>query len=725
MMFLNSIYLNSSLIGVVGLAVFIFTIGLWIGKMYGGNFTVVNFLMGCFVLLCLNVIFVGIFIYLMVFSNLVVWVFLFSIPIACWLMEKHRKPAKNNVEKETFSALCSWSRLGSSRVAIVKLVFLLSAVSLGLGVAWIGRTGTAISHIGEAVSYSYWFILAFSFFMLYLVWREENLAVGLKIISMCAVAFLVFGAPLMVYSNYITEDSFGLLGVVKSIIHSGIYGWTPHLARSGYFAIPSLIAVSSSTQIYIQEIYKLLTPLAVSIYAPLFIYLILQRTTRKKPIFAALASIFLFPTVLFISIPIEKSIATLFFLGSLCFSFIILEKPVLRKAEIAALSLVLLAIPFLHDYFAIFAAIPLILAIFLKLFQKKKAKRFYLLSLITLGLTSLLIPASFVLGSYVTQSTTPTIFSFPDGNEVIKFLAPTLKLPISLDWGESIYSYTDNIMWVRYILFIFSFIVIAKTNVVRKRKDIATWFMLTILSFWVGYFLLRTSVQNAPESAKDYRFGFFVDLSLIPCTGMLLTYFMEKTRNTTVRLSLQRISLNLKSRRLFQVSTVTFMILLIVVSVFCGFNFDRIMERPIEAQGIGRYVVTDEKLQAMQYIQNVTGTRKNVVLSDAHMGNIAQGALDMNFEKAEIFNLNSGGVLYSYFNIMRQEPSRDIMNDLMVKTNAEIGFFVISLDDWRGWQSENAYWIDLNAIEGLKIIANDWREFGAESDLFVFVFEKS
>jgi len=62
------------------------------------------------------------------------------------------------------------------------------------------------------------------------------------------------------------------------------------------------------------------------------------------------------------------------------------------------------------------------------------------------------------------------------------------------------------------------------------------------------------------------------------------------------------------------------------------------------------------------------------------------------------------------------------MNALMNKTNADIGFFVIGLEDWRGWQPEGAYWIDSNAIQTLKTISDEWRVFG-ENDTFVFVFQ--
>ena len=61
----------------------------------------------------------------------------------------------------------------------------------------------------------------------------------------------------------------------------------------------------------------------------------------------------------------------------------------------------------------------------------------------------------------------------------------------------------------------------------------------------------------------------------------------------------------------------------------------------------------------------------------------------------------------------------------MNQTNAEIGFFIIGLDDWRGWQSKEAYWIDFGILEKLKLISDEWKVFGEKSDMFVFTFWKT
>jgi hypothetical protein len=720
-MLLNHVYLSSSTIGIIGFSIYLTIVGIWLGKLYGGHSSIVHFLIGCFIFLSLTVILVGTVVYFMVFSALTVWLFLASIPIACYFFEKRiriEEPKRN-----VFSLTHFVTSFGITRRGFAKIAVLIVAVSVGSAEAWATRTGLGISHIGQVISYSFWPILVFSFFMLYLVQREEKLSSGLKLLFMFLVAFLVFGTPLMVYRNYVTEDSFGLLGDVKSIIQTGVYGWVPHLARSGYFAITSLIVVASSAQSYVGEIYKLQTSLIVSVYAPLFIYLILEKITKKKQAFLALVSIFLFPTLLFISVPLEKSIATAFFLGSFWFALLFLENSVPRKVEIAVMGLILLAIPFLHDYFAVFAAVPVILALFFRLSTITGKRSISLLAAISC-LVGLLIPLSFVLGSSVLKTTLPTTFSFPKIGEVIGFLLPTTKLPLSVTLDQIIYSYSDNFVWIRYVLLLGGSMVLIKSAVLRERRKTKFWLIATVLAFWIGYFLLRTSTQNPPEAAKDYRFGFFVDLSLIPLAGIISVQGFEKMKGLKIQIGLSRhLREHNCSIRPPRFTLAILLILIMTVSIYCGFNFDRIMERPIDAQGIGRYVVTDEEMQAMQYVQNISGNMKNAVLTDSHMGGVAQGALSLNFSKAQLFNLNSGGALQAYFNNMRHDPSKATMYDLMNQTNAKIGFFIIGLNDWKGWQPENAYWIDSNAIETLKVISTDWKSFGENSDLFVFVFQ--
>jgi len=729
-MLLNAIYLSYSIVGIVAFALFVTTMGSWFGRIYGGRMTAVNFLIGCFILLSLSIILIGVVVYFMIFSALTVWIFLALIPISCYFLEKRSKIERIKHEKDTLAFTHSLRCFGLEGIAVAKVAILVATIIFGSLVAWMGRTGNGISHIWQAVSYVFWPILAFSFFMAYLIWKEEKLAIGLKLVSMFLAAFLVFGTPMLVYHNYVTEDSFGLLGVVRSIIQTGIYGWVPHLGRTGYFAIISVIAVSSSTQLYVQEVYKVLTPLLVSLYASLFIYLLIERITRKKQTFAALISLFFFPTIIFLSVPLEKSIATVFFLGSLWFSFLLLDNTVPKKAEIIVLCLILLAIPFLHDYFGLFAVIPLILSLFLRLTAMKRDKRSLFSIAIILCLTSLLIPSSFVLESYILKSTTATVFSIPTVDSVISFWIPAFKLPEVSTLDGFVYLYSDNFMWIRYAVLIAGVLVLRKNTLLPEHEKTKIWLIITVLAFWLGYFLLKTFTQNPPEAAKDYRFGFFVDLSLIPLAGIVSSEVIEIIRRIKIQLRLPSIlrKSSSVSFKLPQFIMAVMLILIMVVSIYSGFNFDRIMERPLEAQGYGRYVVTDDKLKVMQYIQyvqNTSGTRKSVVLSDSHMSQIAQGALDLNFEKAKLFNLNSGGALYSYFNQMRKDPSRSIMDELMNQTNAGIGFFVIGLDDWRGWQPKGAYWIDSYALDKLKLIANEWQVFGEKNDMFVFVFQKS
>jgi hypothetical protein len=711
---LNSQYLQSPIIGLFGLGFFVLELGLWIGRLYSAHKGIVSFFMGCFIMLAATVLFMGIATYLMVFSAYVLWLFFALVPLTCYIINI-RSPPK---EIEEIGHVSSCFRF--NRLVLAKLLGFCSVVVISFVIVSLGQTGNAISHIGEVVSYCFWPVMGSCFILLYLIWKEKCFSIDVKLICAVLLAILIFGAPLIVYKNYITEDSFALLGDVKSVIQTGIYGWSPHLGRTGYFAIFSSFSISSSTVSYVGDTYKIVTTLLVSIFTFLFIYLILKQITKKDCIFSAFISIFLFPTVLLVSIPIEKSIATLFLLGSIYFSIKLLDN--FRKADLYALSLTLIAIPFLHDYFGLFAAVPVLLALTLRIInQHKPNKRWYLVFALIILSLGILIPFSFVIGSYVSNSNPQITFSSPEIESITSFLLPKPKITLNESLSSLVYTYWDNFMWVRYIFLISGIYVLQHSAFLRKRTTEKTLLIATIIVFWIGYFLLKTFVQNPPEEARDYRFGFFLDLALIPIVGIMVTDAFTRLSNRRLRLKAPGIKPRCSSRLLTSIFAI-FLIIVIMSSLYCGYNFDRIMERPAAAQGIGRYVVTDCNIQVMQYIQNMSIDKKCVVLSDNHLGKVAQGVLDMDFEKADLFNINSGGALYPYFREMRYNPSRTLMSELMSKTNAQIGFFVIGLDDWRGWQPEGSYWIDLTTIESLKTISDQWTVFHDINDTYVFTF---
>jgi len=724
---LNSIYLDSSVIGLIAFIIYIMALGEWVGNVYCGCRSLVNFLLGCFTVTSLIIVSMGVVVYLMIFSALAVWIFLACLLLVCYFFDAFSKVERVNGNncKNAFFIKHAFECLRVKRIALVKTAFLIVTVISGLSIAVIARTGDGIGHIGQAVSPIFWLILVFSFVIIYLISEKKELTTGLELCLTFFVAFLVFGSPVLIYRHHITEDSFHMLGVIRSVIETGMYGWVPSTFKTGYFALVSLITVSSSAELRLSWIYKLLTPLLVSIYVPLFIYLILKRINRNEPQpFVVLISLMFFPTTVFLSIPLEKNMATVFFLGTFYFSLLILDTKKPRNADIMILSLALLATAFLHDYFAIYSTIPLLLSLFLRLFPPNKGKGSMFLLLIMLCFTSLLIPSSFVLASYLTGRLATT-FSVPTINSIVGFWMPPFKLFESYSVEKLSYLYSNNFIWMRYVILTLGILTMIKSSIPLKSRKIRIWLIMTVLAFLLGYFLLKTATLNPPEAAKDYRFGFFVDMSLIPLAGIVVGNMMEKMRRIKIRFKLPS-STNERPNVSFKLSSMLMISLILIASfsIYSGYCFDCIMERPIKAEDYGRYVVTDEKMELMGYIKQMSYLKKSVILSDNHMAKIAVGALDIRLEKADLFHLNSGGELYSYFNEMKRNPNTRIMEVLMEKTRSDIGFFVIGLNDWKGWQSEQRYWIDEGAIERLKLLADDWQVFGKKRDLFVFVFEK-
>jgi hypothetical protein len=196
--------------------------------------------------------------------------------------------------------------------------------------------------------------------------------------------------------------------------------------------------------------------------------------------------------MVFLSIPLEKTFATVFFVGSMWFSLLLLDKAALRKAEMFVLCLLLLAIPFLHDYFGVFAAIPLLLSLFLRSVTIRKDKRSLLLIVAAFCFASLLIPGCFVLGTFVSKTSTATVFSFPTLGSVIKFWLPSVKSLQDFSLNGIAYLYSDSIVWVRYAVLISSVLVLRKSISLSKPEKNKIWLILTVLAFWLGYFLLKT-----------------------------------------------------------------------------------------------------------------------------------------------------------------------------------------------------------------------------------------
>ena len=733
LMILNAVFFVSGIIGAVAFAFFVMSLGNLIGVLYGKHTSFVNFLIGCFTLISLIIILMGIVVYLMIFSVGLLWIFLGLLLSLGYGLNAYvkvnclqQKQARTNPLSRR--SLLDHLHLGTFRAAIKVAIFML-VIGLGFFLAVFMRTGEAISNVGQILSPLFFLILASSFIIVYFIQKDNDIGVIFKFLSIFLVAFLIIGSPAIVYRNYITEDSFLYVGVIRNVIETGMYGWAPSLERAGYLALISTITVASSAEL--SWVFKLITPILVSIFVPLFTYLIIQKITKKEQPFVGLVSLLLFPVVCFLSIPLERNIATIFFFGVFFFSLRILDEYRLRNADIMIASLALLATSFLHPIFPLYSVIPLLLSLFLRLFTINRNVRSIFLGSIMLFFMSVVVPLSFVASGLIRTPAHPgatrPFFSAPTLESIIDFWVPKFNIVQSQIWETLPFLYSDNFTWIRYIILVCGIYVMAKKLMSKKQKKLKIWLIMIVLAFWLNYFILRTMIKNPMVTIQDYRFGFFLDMSLIPLAGIIFSEITGYMRKLKIHLMLRfraKKQLNVSFRLLLPATIL--LILVASTSVYSGYEFDRIMERPFESQGIGRFVVTDEKLELMGYIREKSGALKSMIVSDNHIGKIALGELGMRLdEEADLpLPVNSGGDLTPYFVQMRHEPSAGIMQSLMNRTNSEIGFFVIGLEDWSAWLPNGNDWIDENAIKELKLLADDWQVFGKKSDLFVFAFEK-
>ena len=97
------------------------------------------------------------------------------------------------------------------------------------------------------------------------------------------------------------------------------------------------------------------------------------------------------------------------------------------------------------------------------------------------------------------------------------------------------------------------------------------------------------------------------------------------------------------------------------------------------------------------------------------MAKLIAGELGIRIEpEAEIReNLNTAGTLNNFFDPLsnnRELTYTEIYNlmlEAMEKTNSDIAFFVIGLNDWRGWSPSSEYWINKQKLNKIKKVPDN------------------
>jgi len=160
-----------------------------------------------------------------------------------------------------------------------------------------------------------------------------------------------------------------------------------------------------------------------------------------------------------------------------------------------------------------------------------------------------------------------------------------------------------------------------------------------------------------------------------------------------------------------------FLIVLIACSaVYCGFDFDKLINRP---DPLRERVIPVEWIEALNYIRCVAKNKNFVIVSDIYFGKLAAGYLGLRrlYPPGSPVHVNVGNKISWYFYKIALNPYtyEQLMIEIMNITNSEIGFYVID-DYWVKVKKLTTY----EKIDQLKIISDEWREFGNKNKIYVF-----
>ncbi|MHA1409589.1 MAG: hypothetical protein ACTSQY_04610 [Candidatus Odinarchaeia archaeon] len=737
-LYLNSLYLRSFLIGLVMFPLFLIVFGNWLGEKWIKKNFIENILLGCFILMSLIIVIMGIISYYELFSEKMTWLVLFLIISSCYFIDFSRTLLTGNTRLTSYFSFKILILLNNLLIntSITKFVYLLIIILFSLLLGLMGRTGISISNISDCISPFYWFILFFSFIYVYYNKTSLKYSIGMNLLFSTSMVFMILIIPILLYRNYITEDSFALLGVINNVIKNGVYGWTLSIGKIGYYAIISTISVITSAQKNVAWIHKTVAPIFFSIYGIFFTLLIINKIYKEVSSFIVLVSIFLFPISMFFSIPLGKNLAISFFIAGYFFSLDLLCKEKIIFIDIFIVLLNIFTALLLHPQYGAYTLVILFNTLCIYLYREIYSKIhliFLKKYLITIQLRNFILFLSYIIAIFIvplSMDIFPYLLNRPE--ELISFHVPTYKsifmflftpYHVSSEIGinKILYLYSNYFIFIRNLFLILGILFLNRNDLSNKKNKVIFYIVFNSFVFWGTYFLLKTSVSNLPAPIKDYRFGLFIDISLMPLVYIILNEFIKYTNkfNHTINISLITLykkSINLNLSWLLIICLIFFSEL----SIYTGYTYDKTMERPITFNQFGRYVVTDDKLKVMEYIQTKINGQKFCILSDNHMGKIALGVFGIREEKVNLFPLNSAGNLYRYFNDMRRNPDIYIINELMNETDSDVVFFVIGLNDWIGWQSENAYWIDDAVLKELKLIADGWKLI--EDNYYIFIF---
>lgn len=732
LLLLNIFYTKSPFVGIILFLLYLSHLGIWMGSFFEFK-TRLNVFLGVFLVISWFIVSEGLVLFMKMLTRNYMMFVLGLTPFLLYLFDvlelsEHARSDTNSMtlmQRFQLRSFASYHHCGSDWLALGTFVLSLGA---NFSLAFLARTSSIIQYVWEVICPIFWIAFPLSLFSILYILQRKTFDFAVKILISYNLAFLIFGLNFIVYKHGFGADTFAYLGTMKKIFEVGGYAHKYIFSKVGYYALGVTVAHSSAMKIHhLSWIHRLIAPILASIYVPVFTYQIACSITKENRPFISVISFIFFPLLCFSSISTSKSLAFVFLLSTLYFSIQLFRKKSRTAKALIQLILVTLATVLLEPIFGAFSLMAVFLALSIHFTSSKGGKIGICFMAICFVLTIFFLPLSFVFGPKIFDLTgvyftdrEPAYFIGVSWRSIVNFWFPSIKFPAEYTLHKIPYIYLENFTWIRYFIFASGTYLLCRYSSSFKKDKEKIWLVLTILAFWFTWFILRICMKNTPVPIREHRFGWVLDTSLIPYMGVVLIgiqkmkrvnlVFSMRFRNTAVRISLRRIwALSLAS-----------LIMSACLSVYAGYDYDRLIGR--KGYG-GRYTITDTHMELVEYLRRTTSGHNYVIVSDNFIAKIAAGTLGLrpHYYEAELIHLNSGGQLYPFFYQMMQNPNTLTMFEAMKKTNSTVGFYVIGVEDWQGWESEES-WIKSENLEKIKLLSDEWKVFGEEREIYLFRF---
>jgi hypothetical protein len=592
--------------------------------------------------------------------------------------------------------------------------------------------------IWEVIPFYFWvfmFITLISF--VFLQKRIKTKPYGFEVSMICGflIAFLFFGLMVLVVKISFDPDIWAELSIVRVIFNLGGRDPTGGLIipESGYHAFLVTFAKSMGTIFdlaSVQWVTWLWSPLMAAIYIPFITcqFLRLFHSEVSHAFFLGILGFMLFPTFWLMSVSVAEMVGDILMYVNLFFiTFFISDVKPYRSLSLMALTTI--ATILLHPFSGTFALMADFVAIsFHRRVWKMKKIRIFSLA-ITAMLALSLFPSEFTWVQTLLYKGVPLQLSSISLEKIVNFWFSPIWLP-NMWTADSICS--ENFNWVRYTLFIFGFLALRPPKGNDKER-IKAWLILTIIVFWVGWFITVNGIGNLPYAT--HRFARDVDLALLPLASLILYEIskidglsflvdgnikMNKIVAVILKWKRRELRLTLSQNKISATLMLSLIVLGMLLSFYLAYSIPSFSKNyPAEPGRPIWRTVTGDEIKIVQYINESSEEKNYCVLADGFIPKLVAGALGYRYYGTECnLALAPGTVADCTYGLMIT-PSPSLIYKSMVETNSSVAFFVV--EDWY----VKHYSIQFSNIEKLRQFALDYRVFGDDYKFYIFKFDLS